>query len=44
VRVHRREGPSFLRPIELSRERGDVLQSALFPGLDLPLERVFREL
>jgi Uma2 family endonuclease len=43
VRVYRREGLSFLRPVELSREHADVLRSPLFPGLDLPLERVFRD-
>ncbi len=43
VRVYRREGLSFLRPVELSREHADVLRSPVFPGLDLPLERVFRD-
>jgi Uma2 family endonuclease len=43
VRVYRREGLSFLRAVELSREHADVLRSPVFPGLDLPLERVFRD-
>ena len=43
VRVYRRDGATFTRAIELSREHGDVLRSPLFPGLDLPLERVFRD-
>src|SRR5262245_12962608 len=33
----------FGRPIELSRETGDVLTTALLPGLDLPLARIFRD-
>ena len=43
VRVYRRSGLAFLRPLELSRGQGDVLRSALLPGLDLPLERIFRD-
>ena len=43
VRVYRREGANFTRPVELSREHGDILRSSLFPGLDLPLERIFRD-
>jgi len=43
VRVYRRSGDSFARPIELSREAGDVLMTPLLPGLDLPLTRIFRE-
>ena len=43
VRVHRREDNRFGRPIELSREAGDVLTTTLLPGLDLPLARIFRE-
>ncbi|MNC85144.1 hypothetical protein D3C83_07270 [compost metagenome] len=43
MRVYRRDGRSFLRPVELSRERGDVLRTALLPGFDLPLARVFRD-
>ena len=31
----------FARPIELSAEAGDVLTSPLFPGLELPLGRIF---
>jgi len=43
VRVHRRTGQGgFDRPIELSREAGDVLTTDLLPGLDLPLMRIFR--
>ena len=43
VRVYRRDGEVFGRPVELSRGAGDVLVSPLLPGLDLPLVRVFRE-
>jgi Uma2 family endonuclease len=43
VRVYRREGDSFARPIELTRTAGDVLTTPLLPGLELPLERILRE-
>jgi len=43
VRVYRREGERFGRPLELSREAGDTLTTPLLPGLTLPLERIFRE-
>ena len=43
IRVYRRGGDVFGRPIELSREAGDVLTTALLPGLELPLARIFRE-
>jgi Uma2 family endonuclease len=43
VRVYRREGDGFGRPIELSHETGDVLTTPLLPGLDLPLVRIFSE-
>ena len=43
LRVYRREGALFTRPVELSRESGDLLRSPLLPGLDLPLVRVFRD-
>ena len=42
VRIYRREGAGFDRPRELSREAGDVLESALFPSFMLPLDAVFR--
>lgn len=41
IRVYRRDGARFARPVELSREAGDVLTSSLFPGLDIPLAHVF---
>jgi len=43
VRVYRRDGDRLGRPLELSREASDVLTSALLPGLELPLARIFRE-
>jgi Uma2 family endonuclease len=44
VRVYRRSGGGgFGRPVELSREAGDVLTTDLRPGLDLPLARIFRK-
>ena len=43
VRVYRRYRDRFARPIELSREAGDILTTPLLPGLTLPLGRVFQE-
>jgi Uma2 family endonuclease len=43
IRVYRQSGGGFGRPIELSREAGDVLTTALLPGLDMPLARILRE-
>jgi Uma2 family endonuclease len=43
LRVYRRDGDTFGRAIELSREHGDVLTSPLLPGLELPLARIFRD-
>jgi len=41
IRVYRRESERFARPVELSREAGDVLTTPLFPELDIPLAHVF---
>lgn len=43
VRVYRREGDRFARPMELSREAGDILATPLLEGLDLTLAQAFRE-
>jgi len=43
VRIYTRAGDRFARPVELSRENGDVFTTPLLPGLELPLARVFRE-
>ena len=42
VRIYRRSGERFTRPVELSRETNDVLTESLLPGLELPLARLFR--
>jgi len=43
VRVYRAGGKGFEKPVELSREAGDVLTTSLRPGLGLPLVRVFQD-
>ena len=43
VRVYRRSGDRFERPMELSRAAGDVLTTALLPGLELPLSEIFED-
>jgi len=43
VRVCRRANDRYNRPVELSREAGDVLTTPLLPGLEIPLSRIFRE-
>jgi hypothetical protein len=43
VRVYRRNGDRFERPIELSLEAGDALTTPLFPGLDLRLAGIFKK-
>ena len=42
VRVYRRGVDGYDRPLELRLDRRDVLATPLLPGLELPLERVFR--
>ena len=42
VRVYRREGGRFGRPVELAREVDDVLTTPLLAGLNLPLAKVFQ--
>lgn len=45
IRVYRRDdrrGDRFARPVELSRERGDVLTTPILAGLEMPLARIFR--
>jgi Uma2 family endonuclease len=43
IRVYRREGDVFGRPIELSREAGDVLATPLLASLELPLMKIFQD-
>jgi Uma2 family endonuclease len=42
VRVYRRDGNRLAPPVHFSLDAGDVLASALFPGLELPLAELFR--
>ena len=42
VRVCRLRNDRYDRPVELSREAGDVLTTPLLPGLEIPLSRIFR--
>ena len=42
VRVYRRIGDRFARPLELSLEGRDILTTSLLPGLALPLNEIFR--
>ena len=42
IRVYRRDGDRFERPLELSFEADDVLTTPLFPGLTMPLTQVFK--
>ena len=41
IRIFRREGERFAKPVELTREAGDSLTTPLLAGLSIPLERVF---
>jgi Uma2 family endonuclease len=41
IRVYRRSGDRFERAVELSAEAGDVLITALLPGLEIPVADVF---
>ena len=43
IRVYHRSGDRFGRAVELSAEAGDVLTTALLPGLQIPLTDVFAE-
>jgi len=43
VRVYSRTATGFARPVEHSREAGDVLTTPLLPGFELPLTVVFAE-
>ena len=40
IRVFRRRGETYGRPVELSAEAQEVLTTPLFPGLEVPLARV----
>ncbi len=43
IRVYRRDAGGFTRPVELPLEAKEVLTTALLPGLELPLERIFQD-
>ena len=43
VRVYRRTGNRFAGPTELSLEAGDVLTTALLPGVQLRLAEIFKD-
>jgi Uma2 family endonuclease len=43
VRVYRRDGERFARPVEHSREADDVLTTPLLPGLEMRLARIFKD-
>ena len=41
VRVYQKSADGFSRPIDLRRDRGDTLTTALLPGLTIPLDVIF---
>jgi len=43
LRVYCRSGDRFDRAVELTSERGDMLTTALLPGLEIVLARIFAE-
>ena len=43
IAVYRRTGESYQRVLELAVERDDTLTTPLLPGLQLPLERIFKD-
>lgn len=43
IRIYRRDGDAFGRPLDLTRDAGDVLTTPLFPSLTLPLGRLLRD-
>jgi Uma2 family endonuclease len=43
VRIHRRRGDHFERPLELSCAAGDAVTTPLLPNLSLPVAEIFRE-
>jgi Uma2 family endonuclease len=43
VRVCRHGGDGFARPVELWRENGDILTTPVLPGLQMPLDQIFRD-
>jgi Uma2 family endonuclease len=43
VVVYKHDGESYQRDAELTGARGDTLTTSLLPGLQLPLDRIFRD-
>ena len=43
VRIYQRRGDRFERPIELSREAGDVVRTPLLPQFEVTLTSIFKE-
>jgi Uma2 family endonuclease len=43
VRVYRKGADGFERPVELRRDTGDTLTTALLPGLEISLSEIFAE-
>jgi Uma2 family endonuclease len=43
VRIYQRRGDRFERPIELSREAGDVVRTPLLPQFEITLTSIFKE-
>jgi Uma2 family endonuclease len=43
LRLYRRGGSGFDRPVELSLEAGNVLTTPLLPGYEMPLAKMFQE-
>lgn len=43
IRVYRRAGDTFEKPVELSREAGNMLTTPLLPGLAMPLATIFMD-
>jgi hypothetical protein len=41
VKIYRKIGSGFDRPIELSSEAGDTLTTPLLPGFKAPLAKLF---
>jgi Uma2 family endonuclease len=43
IRLYRRDGANFARPMELRRDAGDRLTTALLPGFEVSLEELFAD-
>jgi Uma2 family endonuclease len=41
IRVYRRDGETFARPVELASAARDILIPPVLSGLELPVSRVF---